>query len=360
MNQRLNKPRVFLSHSKADSGLIERLHGDLQVCQIEPWIDTVDIRHGKPWLDAIFEEGIPTCDCVLVYLTEHSVTSAMVKKELDAAVLEQLRDKRVALLPYVSSEALRDGLRADIRALQVPVLNTGNYQSLLPRIVAEVWRSFMERTVPVAVQQEHIRRLEAELELEKLRKASGDGIFTQSEENEFTYIYARLNRQEVVELQERRTVGGKQEAGRKTRFSVAVLPVLSRIADSRHCEYSSTSVVLALGALLEPHTPGYDPEDKAMSLAVTCYPALADELLMYGFVQRVHRARAAGTPAVFAMMGRGSEYHFVYTDRWERFRYWLAFKGFLSGETGWSVCAAQEDSAPVDVKAVNGAVDGSL
>ena len=69
-------------HSKADEKFIRRLYADLKKCQIEPWLDSEDIRHGKPWLDAIFEEGIPTCDCVIVYFSETSLDSAMVRKRL--------------------------------------------------------------------------------------------------------------------------------------------------------------------------------------------------------------------------------------------------------------------------------------
>ena len=65
MNERLNKPRIFLSHSKKDADLIKRLYDDLRQCQIDPWIDEMDIRPGKPWLDAIFEEGIPMPQGVL-------------------------------------------------------------------------------------------------------------------------------------------------------------------------------------------------------------------------------------------------------------------------------------------------------
>jgi len=80
MEERINKPRVFLSHSKADIEFIERVNQDLHRCQISPWLDSEEIRHGKPWLDAIFEDGIPTCDAVLVYFTESSLQSKMVKK----------------------------------------------------------------------------------------------------------------------------------------------------------------------------------------------------------------------------------------------------------------------------------------
>jgi len=107
-----NKPRVFLSHSKRDDEFIERVWKDLIGCQTNPWKDDVDIRHGHPWLDEVFRDGIPRCDAILVYLTDASIESPVVKKEIDASILEQLRDHNVAFLPYVSREVLRENQRA--------------------------------------------------------------------------------------------------------------------------------------------------------------------------------------------------------------------------------------------------------
>lgn len=47
MDQRFNKPRVFLSHSKSDVEFIKKIKSDLQNCQIDTWFDEDDIRHGK-------------------------------------------------------------------------------------------------------------------------------------------------------------------------------------------------------------------------------------------------------------------------------------------------------------------------
>ena len=91
---RINKPRAFLSHSKKDKYFIEKLAADLRKCQIDYWLDTEEIRAGKSWLKMIFEDGIPTCDVVIVYLTENSIKSKMVEKEIDATLIEQLSEKR--------------------------------------------------------------------------------------------------------------------------------------------------------------------------------------------------------------------------------------------------------------------------
>lgn len=166
--ERFVKPRVFLSHAKKDSLFIDRLERSLRLCQIEPWLDTFEIRHGKPWLDAIFEDGIPNCDSVLVYFTQNSLVSAVVSKELDAGVVSQLADSSVSLLPYVEEAPLRSEIRMDIQALQVPVWNEENFDSILAQCVAEIWRSFHERRIAQAVADEKLRRMEAEKALSEV------------------------------------------------------------------------------------------------------------------------------------------------------------------------------------------------
>lgn len=145
MENKISKPSVFLSHAKLDAGFIESLANDLRRCQIEPWLDTDEIRDGKPWLKVIFEDGIAACDVVLVYLSENSIDSKFVAKEIDAAIVEQIKDEGVGFLPYVSSKELRDKLRPDIRALQTREWNADNYKDVLPSVVAEIWRTYHER-----------------------------------------------------------------------------------------------------------------------------------------------------------------------------------------------------------------------
>ena len=123
MEYTFNKPKVFLSHSKKDIEFIRRLDSDLRLCNIETWLDEVDIPHGKSWQDSIFEYGIPTCDAIIAYLTENSIESPVVKKEIDVALLQSLRDSNIAFLPYVNKNELRIKLRPDIQSLQTKEWN---------------------------------------------------------------------------------------------------------------------------------------------------------------------------------------------------------------------------------------------
>ena len=82
-----NKPKIFLSHSKKDIDFIKKVKHDFDYCKIDTWLDEIDIQHGESWLDQIFENGMPTCNAVLVYITENSISSPMVKKEIDSAII---------------------------------------------------------------------------------------------------------------------------------------------------------------------------------------------------------------------------------------------------------------------------------
>src|ERR1700733_2860104 len=195
MQDRINKPRVFLSHSKKDAAFVEgKIDPDLRRCQIDPWIDTAEIRDGRSWQQMIFGEGIPTCDAVLVYFTEHSLASKMVGREVDAALVEQLRDQGVTFLPYVSASALRNELRSDIRTLHTREWNESNYLEVLPRVVAEIWRSYLERTVAQAVAQEKLRRLEMQEDLRNSKDRIQGTLFKPAEEQDFTYIFSKLDK----------------------------------------------------------------------------------------------------------------------------------------------------------------------
>jgi TIR domain len=194
MENLVNKPKVFLSHAREDKPFIDRIAKDLRRCSIDYWLDTEEVRDGRSWLKTIFEGGIPTCDAVLVYLTKESLNSKMVEKELDAAVVQQLSEGGVRLLPYVSEAGLRGQLRSDIQALQCREWNDSNYEHILPTVVAEIWRSYLERTVEIAVLQEKTRRLELEIENRRLKEQDRASLFSASEEQEFQYLYKQLGR----------------------------------------------------------------------------------------------------------------------------------------------------------------------
>jgi hypothetical protein len=322
---RRRKPKVFLSHSRTDQPFIQRTYDDLLRCQIEPWLDTVDIRHGEPWLDAIFEGGIAACDSVLIYLTPASIASPMVKKELDAGLLQKLKDRHVAVLPYISDSNLRDDLRVDLQGLQIVEWNDVNYFTVLPQIVAEVWRSFMERNIAAAVNAERVMRLEAQLAVENLKSQMGAAIFTAAEDKDFEYIFTKLNRKLAVtyELQ------GPDEQSRVIKLAEAtymtdLLPTLLRFVSDGHVSFSNREFLGFLSDKSVALLPSGFKLKERHELSAEHTVLMADELQLFGLVEL--RAYVTAQPY---LSREGMQYRQVpghrreFTSKMDRFRYWL-------------------------------------
>lgn len=324
-----NKPKVFLSHSKKDIEFIHRLCKDLSLCQIEPWLDSQEIRHGQPWLDAIFESGIPTCDAILVYLTESSIESPMVKKEMDVSIIKKLKESHVAFLPYVSQEILRDQLRMDIQVLQTPVWNSANYFEMLPRVVAEIWHSYLDSVVVSVANEEKVRRLEAELELEKLRKTGMESIFEAREIADFDFIWKQFDYKEAIEFRYvKYDHEGIESITNRYEFSVqiqTIIPFLDKIADGVS-KYPHFSFQKIFRDLFKDHLPKIREGDRIQQrLDWRSLPDLMNKLKMYGLIKMVQK-----TDKDFG------EYNSeMTTEKLDRFKYWLYHEGILPNEIKW-------------------------
>jgi hypothetical protein len=109
--------RLFLSHSHADKGFVERLAGDLCSKGIGVWMDKWEIRVGESLLIKI-TEGIQEAGYLGVILSKASVRSEWVRKELNTALMRELQERRVVVLPILLEECdvpllLRDKKYAD-------------------------------------------------------------------------------------------------------------------------------------------------------------------------------------------------------------------------------------------------------
>jgi len=337
MNEARNKPRVFLSHSKRDLIFVQRLYGDLRHCQIDPWLDSEEIRHGQPWLDAIFESGIPTCDCVLVYLTPHSLESALVKKEIDASLITKLRDKHILFLPYVSETSVRGKLRPDIQALQTPEWNDSNYQKLLPYVVAEIWRGFKERTTLAVVNEEKVRRLEAELEISKLKGEKG-GVFSEGEDEDFRYIWNALDCWEPISASQIQSESGKEKTIKQVNVFVHIRSLLPFLAGPNDFEHKSDSVFNLLKDLFEPIQQLKENRAEKISVRFDICPDLSDRLLIFGLLERRERPQYRSDSAVQTRLHFGPPrlYTCIYTQKMDRFKYWISFNGIMPSAIEWS------------------------
>ena len=329
MSKMSNKPKVFLSHSKADIQFIDRIYTDLKKCQIDPWRDSEEIRHGKPWLDAIFEHGLPTCDCVLVYFTPNSLKSKMVRKEIDSGILQKLKDSGISFLPYVSEAKVRDSLRIDIRALQTPEWNDRNYGVLLPQVVAEIWRSYLERVVQEVQQKEKVMRLEAELQLEKIRNRGK--IFSDSEELDFKHIQNTFNREVEVLIEEEVVDAYDEKLTRKHTFIINLYSLIVLISEEHEYDWFSIRNVLRKNLIPKKNSEKVEKQERNYKkIELSINPEI--ELITFGLLHRIQnriQSPAQSDPhGIFRTFG--SPYTLIFTDKMHRFRYWLSYNNLMS------------------------------
>jgi hypothetical protein len=95
---------AFLSHSLHDKPIIRQLASDLTAEGITVWLDEQRILVGDSITEKI-GQGLAESDYFLIALSESSVKSEWVKKELSAALLAEVERRKVTVLPIKLSES---------------------------------------------------------------------------------------------------------------------------------------------------------------------------------------------------------------------------------------------------------------
>lgn len=91
---------VFLSHNSADKPFVRRLAQSLQSQGHVVWLDEAEINIGDSLIEKI-REGLDKVDYVAVVLSQNSIASTWVQRELDISSNREIAEKRVILLPLM-------------------------------------------------------------------------------------------------------------------------------------------------------------------------------------------------------------------------------------------------------------------
>ena len=156
------KPKVFLSHSKKDKEIIEKIANDLRSCGIDVWYDEWEIPPGESIRKKIFEDGIVSCDMFFVYLTKNSIPSYWVQKELDGALIHEIETKNSFLVLFVDEDESREHLSLDLKALNIPKLNNENYLIPFGKLISRTWNAHSKNQVRLKEKDNKIQILELE------------------------------------------------------------------------------------------------------------------------------------------------------------------------------------------------------
>lgn len=100
----LNMPskKVFLCHSSSDKLFVDRLASDLEKVNIGVWYDKWEIKVGDSLIEKI-QEGLNNNDYLVIILSPESVISEWVKRELNSALMKEIKEKKVVVLPCLIS-----------------------------------------------------------------------------------------------------------------------------------------------------------------------------------------------------------------------------------------------------------------
>ena len=321
-----NKPRVFLSHASKDKAFIETLASDLRKCKIEPWLDTEEIRDGRPWLKVIFENGLPTCDAIIVYLTINSISSKMVQKEIDSALLDNLSDNGIMFLPYIEQSTLRDELRMDLKTLQCREWNKHNYQEILPSVISEIWHSYLERVISINSLQNRNKILELESKLKEIENKTKGSPFLENEISDFNYIYNDLMK--PIELDFTFYEDSKKE---KIVFidkiKVPFIECLIRIINDEKSYYLSDFIENYMSLYLKDSIYKQYDLGKSYESRSSCSGSLIgieSKLKIFGLIKTVENKRLNNF--FKDLVGYSSIEEF--TEKMYRFSYWMGFQKY--------------------------------
>ena len=93
---------VFISHSWHDKALARRIAETVQAFGGRVWLDEAEIKIGDS-LEEKIRQGIDNVDYVIALLSNKSVSSEWVKKELDVAMNQEIAGRRVKVLPILAT-----------------------------------------------------------------------------------------------------------------------------------------------------------------------------------------------------------------------------------------------------------------
>jgi len=94
---------IFLSHSHTDKPFARRLASDLRRYGHIVWIDEAEIKVGDSLIEKI-RDGIDRVEYVLAIISENSISSRWVQKELDLASNREIEEDRVVVLPAILND----------------------------------------------------------------------------------------------------------------------------------------------------------------------------------------------------------------------------------------------------------------
>jgi len=124
---------AFISHSTKDKRFVRKLAADLVASGVKVWLDEQRILVGDSVPEKI-AQGLAESDFFLIVVSQNSVGSSWVKKELSSALVHEIERRKVTVLPIKLDDSpmpdsIKDKLYADFR---------GSYDEGLNKLIQSI------------------------------------------------------------------------------------------------------------------------------------------------------------------------------------------------------------------------------
>lgn len=111
---------VFISYSHEDCEFVDQLFMQLLRHRVHIWLDRCEMKVGES-LTSRIEDAITRAGALLVVLSKASVKSDWCRRELNAGLMRELKERQILVLPVLKEDCdiplfLQDKLYADFRA----------------------------------------------------------------------------------------------------------------------------------------------------------------------------------------------------------------------------------------------------
>ena len=128
---------LFISYSSKDKKYVSELAKDLQTKGLRVWFDQWEMRPGDRLRDRI-NSGIRGSRFFLVVLSPNSINASWVKIELDSAMIRELEEQRVVVIPLLKGRISNSDIPGDLKGKNyLDVRKRGGYSKGIERLLAQ-------------------------------------------------------------------------------------------------------------------------------------------------------------------------------------------------------------------------------
>lgn len=92
--------KVFISYSSKDKIFAEKLSRDLLKLDLDVWLDKWEIKVGDSLISKI-SSGLSESDYLIIILSNNSILSEWVNRELNYSLLEEINNSQIKVLPVI-------------------------------------------------------------------------------------------------------------------------------------------------------------------------------------------------------------------------------------------------------------------